>query len=75
MKPKREASDRTKDEDRIWHIGRCKCGSVRAAVECGDGDEYSRRELVDHFGYVVSREMGPPKFQAHAESCGNKLKR
>ncbi len=75
MKAKREASMHTQDTERWWHVGRCACGSARAAVECGDGDDYSRRELSELFGYVVEREPGPVRFQAHAETCQQKEKR
>lgn len=61
--------------ERFWWLGRCACGSVRAAVECGIGDDYSRRELSEFFGYVVAREAGPINFQPHAQTCANKEKR
>lgn len=71
MKAKREASMHRKDTERHFWVGRCVCGSARAAVERGEGDEYSRRELSESFGYVVELEPWPVKFQAHAKTCEN----
>jgi hypothetical protein len=59
--------------ERFFWVGRCQCGSARSAVEVGEGDDYSRRELSEFFGYVVEREPGPVKFQAHIEGCAGKV--
>ncbi len=60
----------SKEAARLWWVGRCpRCLAVKAAVEVGDGDSYSKGEL-ERLGYVVNQQPGPVSFRPHDKECG-----